>query len=256
MHYSRLDDAELARRHRGGDGRARDVLIERYLPFARRLARRYGFRGDPLHDDLHQVAALGLVKAVSRWDPERGVPLTTFAFPTIHGELRRFLRDTTWAVRPPRELMQLVVSLRRARDHVVGASAREATPRELAAHLGRSTEAVLEAMQAAQGRSARPLDDPVLDHASEGPTVEDAMGELDAGYAQVEDRDQIESLTCGLDHRARRVLQMRFDEGLLQAEIAERVGISQMHVSRTLRASLEKLGTAAGLASTDVQLLP
>jgi RNA polymerase sigma-B factor len=242
--YTKLDDAELGRRHRRGDPRARDVLIERYLPFARRLARRHGHPGDPLFDDLCQVASLGLVKAVSRWDPDRGFAFTTFAFPTIRGELRRFLRDTTWAVRPPRDLMELALALRRARHQVRGAAG-EATPHELAAHLGRSTEAVLEAMQAAKARSARTLDAPVLDDAPEGPTVEDGMGELDAGYARVEARDEIESLSRGLDRRARRIVQLRFDEGLLQAQIAERVGISQMHVSRTLRDSLEKLGSAA-----------
>jgi RNA polymerase sigma-B factor len=239
---SRLDDVELGRRHRRGDGRARDILIERYMSFARRLARRYGRASDPLHDDLDQVAYVGLVKAVSRWDPERGFPLTTFAHPTIHGELRRFLRDATWAVRPPRDLLELVLSLRGARDRVGGATQVEATPGELAADLGRSTEAVLEAMQAANGRSTRPLDGPVHEH--EGPTIEDVMGELEAGYARVEARDEIESLTRGLDRRSRQILQLRFDEDLLQAQIAERVGISQMHVSRTLRASLEKLGSA------------
>jgi RNA polymerase sigma-B factor len=240
---SRLDDVELGRRHRRGDGRARDVLIERYLPFARRLARRYGRPSDPLHDDLHQVAYLGLVKAVSRWDPERGFPLTTYAYPTIHGELRRFLRDATWVVRPPRDLLELVLSLRGARERVGGAAQGEATPDELAEDLGRSTEAILEAMQAANGRSTRPLDGPVHEH--EGPTVEEVVGEPDAGYAQVEARDEIESLVRGLDRRSRRIVELRFDEDLLQAQIAERVGISQMHVSRTLRASLEKLGSAA-----------
>jgi len=234
--YATLDDVALARRHAAGDARAREVLIERHLPLARSCARRYGRRRDALADDLQQVAALGLVKAVDRWDPERGFALSSLAVPTIIGELRRYLRDTTWAVRPPRELMELTLSVRRAQDQLGEALAREPTPSELAEHLGHPTETVLEALQAAQGRTAR---------ASDGLAVEELVGELDDGYAQVEARDEIDSLTATLSQYARRIVRMRFHGDLLQGEIAERVGISQTHVSRTLRASLEALRSRA-----------
>jgi RNA polymerase sigma-B factor len=250
--YAGLDDVQLARRHRAGDARAREVLIERYLPLARSCARRYGRKRDSLTEDLHQVAALGLVKAVERWDAERGFALSSLAVPTIVGELRRYLRDTTWAVRPPRDLMELTLSVRRARDQLGEALAREPTPSELAEHLGHSTKAVLEALHAAQGRTARALHGPGSDAASEGLAVEELVGGLDDGYARVEARDEIESLICALSHYARWIVRMRFDDDLFQEEIAERVGISQSHVSRTLRASLEVLRNraAAGQPAT------
>jgi RNA polymerase sigma-B factor len=250
--YARLDDVALARRQRSGDTRAREVLIERHLPLARSCARRYGRRRDALAEDLQQVAALGLVKAVDRWDPERGFAFSSLAVPTIVGELRRYLRDTTWAVRPPRELMELSLAVRRARDQLGEALAREPTPSELAEHLGHPTETVLEALQAAQGRTARALHGPGADAAGDGLAVEELLGGLDDGYAHVEARDEIDSLIATLSHYARRIVRMRFDGDLLQEEIAERVGISQTHVSRTLRASLQALRNraAAGQPAT------
>jgi RNA polymerase sigma-B factor len=246
--YARLDDPQLARRQRAGDARARTVLIERHLPLAWSCARRYGRRKDALAEDLDQVAALGLVKAVERWEPERGFALSSFAVPTILGELRRFLRDTTWAVRPPRDLMELAWSVRRARDRVGDTTAREPTPEELAEHLGRSTQDVLEAMQAAQGRTARALHAPRSDAGVDGLAVEEAVGDLDDGYARVEARDEIASLTSALSHHSRRIVQMRFEDDLLQEQIAQRVGISRAHVSRTLSASLESLKRRASYA--------
>jgi RNA polymerase sigma-B factor len=247
--YARLDDVELARRHRSGDARAREALIERHLPLARGCARRYGRRRDALADDLQQVAALGLVKAVDRWDPERGFALTSLAVPTIVGELQHYLRDTTWAVRPPRDLMELTLSVRRARRELGEALAREPTPSELAEHLGHPIQHILEALQAARGRTARALHGPGSDAEADGHAVADVVGGLDDGYARVEARDEVESLMSALSQSARRILRMRFDDDLLQEEIAARVGISQTHVSRTLRASLQALRNQAAITT-------
>lgn len=239
--YGRFPDRELGRRLRRGDGRARDVLIERYLPLARKLARRYRRPGEGLDDDLVQVASLGLVKAVHRWEPERGFAFSSFAVPTILGELRRYLRDTTWAIRPPRELMELALAVERARDPLRARIGREPTTGDLAEHLGRSPEAVVRALHATKSRAASSLDSPAMDDPVDAPPIQEVIGDDDAGYAQVEARHTIERLSRVLDPRSRQILEMRFGEDLYQAQIADRVGISQMHVSRTIRTSVEKM---------------
>jgi RNA polymerase sigma-B factor len=239
--YSRIADRELGRRIRRGDGRARDVLIERYLPLARKLARRYRRPGEGLDDDLIQVASLGLVKAVHRWEPQRGFAFSSFAVPTILGELRRYLRDTTWAIRPPRELMELALAVERARDPLRARIGREPTTTDLAEHLGRPREAVVRALHATKSRAASSLDSPAMDDPIDAPPIQEVIGDDDAGYAQVEAKHTVDRLTKVLDPRAREILQMRFGDDLYQAQIADRVGISQMHVSRTIRTSVEKM---------------
>jgi len=225
-------DRYLKLQHRAGDQRAREKLIVRYLPLARNLARRYRGAHDSL-DDLVQVASLGLVKAVDRWDPARGTAFSSFAVPTVLGELRRFFRDSTWLVRPPRPVAELSVSLERAREHLTGVHGHEPTIAELAAHLHCSTEALMEAMVATSGRRGCAID--------EQPT----SGGEDRELRQVEGRLAFEQLTAPLDDRARTVLRLRFCGDLRQAEIAERIGCSQMHVSRILRSSLDRLDVAA-----------
>jgi RNA polymerase sigma-B factor len=228
------DDRELMRRYRdGGDAGARAAMIERHLPLARRLALRYRRTSEPL-DDLVQVASLGLVKAVDRWDPDRGYTLATFAVPTILGELRRYFRDATWLVRPPRQLRELASSLEEARRSLRAALGREPTAADLAARLGRAPEAVVEALHAAAGRASCTLEGPALQ-----------IGAHDAGYEQAEARVAMGQLTARLDRRAREILRLRFGEDLLQTEVAARVGCSQMQVSRVIRSSLEELGDAA-----------
>ncbi|HWK29464.1 MAG TPA: SigB/SigF/SigG family RNA polymerase sigma factor [Solirubrobacter sp.] len=230
-----------------GDEHARDALIERYMALARSLALRYRRAGEPF-DDLVQVASVGLVKAVDRWDPERGLAFSSYAVPTILGELRRYFRDSTWDVRPARDLQELCLALEDAREALWGELGRQPTVADLAARLGRQPEEVVEALQASEGRSLRSLDAPVRDEEQHATTAGDLIGRQDENYERVEAGVTIERLTSILDDRAREILRLRFQEDLLQSEIAERVGCSQMHVSRIIRSSLEKLyayGTSA-----------
>jgi RNA polymerase sigma-B factor len=243
-----LDDAELQRRQLGGDRRARAELVERYMPLARRLALRYRNRSEPL-DDLVQVASVGLLKALQRWDPDRGLALATYAVPTVLGELRRHFRDHTWLVRPPRAVQDLALA-------VYGASRRaaESTPQldmvaEVARVLGRSQEEVREAMAAIAGRYAASRDLPNAD-GGEGPQLFDLGAEPDPGYARVEHAMLLEDLLAALDARAREVVRLAYAEGMLQREIAERVGCSQMHVSRILRDAVNRMRLRADLALT------
>jgi RNA polymerase sigma-B factor len=236
------------RRVQTGDARARDELIERYMPLARSLALRYRRASEPL-DDLIQVASVGLVKAVDRWDPERGLAFSSYAVPTILGELRRYFRDSTWHVRPARDLQELCLAVEDAREKLWGELGRQPTIADLAERLGRQAEEIVEALQASEGRSVRSLDAPVHDEENDSASTGDLLGSEDAGFKQVEAGVTVERLTGILDERAREILRLRFKEDLLQSEIAERVGCSQMHVSRIIRSSLEKLytyGTGAG----------
>src|SRR3954451_14027658 len=242
-----LDDRGLVARHRAGDRHARGVLIERHLPLARHLALRYRRSSEPA-DDLIQVAALGLVKAVDAWDPDRGSALATYAAPTILGELRRYFRDRTWAVRPPRRLMDLCFAVERAREPLAAAIGREPEGTDFAAHLGRPPSAIADALRAGQARWAGSLDTPTFDDGGESATVGDSIGAPDGGYDAVESRMTFERLTGGLTRQAREVLRLRFEEDLCQAAIAAQVGCSQMHVSRGIRASLEEI--AAQLEET------
>ena len=237
---ARYDDASLVRRHRRGDDGARRELIERYLPLARRLAWRYRRAPEPM-EDLVQVASLALVKAVDRWDPDRGLAFTTYAVPTIIGELRRHFRDSTWAVRPPRELLELSLAVEHARESLYAAVGREPTTADIARHIDRTPAAVDEALQAAEARSARPLDVPLRGDEPGPPSPAELIGGEDVGYERAEARTTIESLTRMVDRRAREVLRLRFHDDLLQSDIATRVGCSQMQVSRILSTALEAL---------------
>ena len=239
------DDLRLLRRDRAGARHARTTLIERYLPLARALALRYR-RSPEEVDDLVQVASLGLVKAVDRWDPDRGVAFTSFAIPTILGELRHHLRDRSWCVRPPRCVQDLSQSIDRARSELRATTGREPTIAELANHLGRSRDEVTEAVLATQGRTASSLDAPRDEDDAGSEAAVDALSEHDPGYARVDAKATIERLTAVLDERARAVLCLSFELDLVQSQIAAAVGISQMHVSRTLAASLEALRTQPG----------
>jgi RNA polymerase sigma-B factor len=228
------------RRHRDGDVHARDELIERYMPLARSLALRYRRASEPL-DDLVQVASVGLVKAVDRWDPDRGLAFSSYAVPTILGELRRYFRDATWDVRPARDLQELCLAVEDARETLWGQIGRSPTVADLASRLNRSEEEIVEALQATEGRSVRSLDAPVHDEEEGSASAGDLIGRLDAEYDRVEAGVTIERLSAILDDRAREILRLRFRDDLLQSEIAERVGCSQMHVSRIIRSSLERL---------------
>jgi RNA polymerase sigma-B factor len=231
-----MTDQGLRRR---GDSRARAELAARYLPLARGLALRYRHGPEPI-EELVQVASLGLVKAIDRWDPERGTTFATFAVPTILGELRRHFRDCSWMVRPPRAIQELSLHVIRARDRHWGMHGREPTVDELAAALGRCREEVVDALAAADGQRPVSLDAPVGDGDEPG-TYHDLMGAADRALVAADERVFVDDLLNRLDRRARDVLRLRFEFDLRQREIAERIGVSQMHVSRILRDALATL---------------
>jgi RNA polymerase sigma-B factor len=236
----RAEDQRLSRRHLAGDPQARAALVERYLPLARALAGRY--RGTPEEiEDLVQVASVGLVKAVDRWDPSRGFAFTSFAVPTILGELRRHLRDRSWCVRPPRGLLELCLAIEAVREELRRETGHEATIAVLAERLERSPAVVAEAVLASRGRTASSLDAPLGEGHPEAETVADLIGDADPGYARTEARVVLAGLVGELDDRERAVLDMRFNGDLLQSEIAAAIGCSQMHISRILKASLDVL---------------
>ena len=230
---TRLDDRQLMARHREGDRHARAQLIERYLPLARALALRYRRPSEPF-DDLVQIASLGLVKSVDGWEPERGLAFTSYAVPTILGELRRHFRDRSWAVRPPRRLLELALDIEQARDPLTGAVGRQPTPGDFAAHFGRPDAEVVEALHIGDWRWASALERT----GEESPT----LGAPDYAFDEAEARATFDRLVAALDPRAREVIRLRFDGGLYQSEIAHHIGASQMQVSRILRRSLDQLG--------------
>jgi RNA polymerase sigma-B factor len=240
------DDAELGRRSAAGDARARRELIERYLPLARRLALRYRWSGEA-PDDLIQVASLALLKIVDRWHPEMGYAFSSYAVPTILGELRRHFRDATWIVRPPRGLIELSLLIARERQKFGAMLGRDPTVAELAERLDRTHAAVSAAVEAYASRVARSLDSTADDAEPDHATIGDLIGLDEAEYERAEARTTIERLTSILDARARDVLRMRFQHDLRQSEIAAAIGCSQMQVSRIIRTSLERLSAHASM---------
>ncbi len=220
----------------------RDELVAAHLGLAEYLARRFANRGEPL-EDLVQVASLGLIKAVDRFDPERGVEFSTYATHTIVGELKRHFRDKGWAIRAPRRMQELYLQL----GKVVGTLSQELghspTIAELAAEVEVSEEEVLEALEAGQAYRSASLDAPVGNE--EGETLGAHLGEEDVSLADVESRATLSPLLAQLPPRERLILHLRFFEGLTQSEIATRLNISQMHVSRLLARSVSELRNAA-----------
>jgi RNA polymerase sigma-B factor len=238
-------DRTQQHRNLEGDRAARDALIERYVPLADSLARRFSGGREPLAD-LRQVAYLGLIAAVDRWDPERGTTFSTFAVPTILGELRRHFRDRSWLVRPPRDVQERFLAVCKARDRLVQELGREPTARDVAAHLGTTTEDVTEALQAGDLRSAPSLDEPLgRDEDSAGAVLERTADARD-DYATADTAIELEQACSVLDRRTREVVRLRYQDDLLQREIAERVGCSQMQVSRILIGAMAALRTAIG----------
>ncbi|WP_053226346.1 sigma-70 family RNA polymerase sigma factor [Solirubrobacter soli] len=224
------------------DPAAREAIVRHFMPLARHLARRYQHAEDL--EDLEQVAALGLVKAVDRFQPERGLAFTSFAFPTILGELKRHLRDHGWSVRPPRGVQELAARVGRHAADLHAELGRSAAPAELAKLADSTVEHVLEALQAATARHALSLDQTGFGDAEQDTRrFEVAIDE--AGFATAEDAALLEVLMRALPERERLVLHLRFNEDLTQSRIGEIVGVSQMHVSRIVRNSLEQLRVAA-----------
>jgi RNA polymerase sigma-B factor len=235
----RADERALFDRHRDGDRAARDVLAQRYLPLAHHLARRY--RNSENHaDDLAQVASIGLLNALERFDPDRGIAFSSFAVPTILGELKRYFRDKGWAVRVPRALQELALDVERVSEELEGACGRAPLVGEIATRLGVTVEEVLEARIAGGAHYGISLDRPDADD-DERRTLGDALGITDAGFGRAEDAIAFDRLIAGLTERQQNVLRLRFDDDLTQAEIATRVGLSQMHVSRIVRQAVDEL---------------
>lgn len=239
---------------RDGDRSAREALIERFLPLARRLAARYQRRGEDL-DDLVQVAMLALVKAVDGFRPERGVAFTSYAVPTIVGELKRHFRDRTWAVHVPRDLQERALKTASAASELEARLGRAPTARELGDRLGVSIEDVLEARQAAEALSAESLDRPLAGDEPAGDSMLDQLGAVDDGYRRVEAGATLERYLAVLDDRSREVLRLRFAADLSQQEIARRIGCSQMHVSRLIRQAVERLQTLTAHAERQAEAL-
>ena len=239
-----IEDRRLLERyHRDSDPTAREALVERFLPLTRQLARRYQRAGEPL-DDLIQVASLGLLKAIERFDPARETAFSSFAVPTILGELKRHFRDKGWSVRVPRDLQELAVKVDRVGADLGLTLGRVPTTDELAKQLGVSHEQVLEAREAAGAYRAVSLDRPRGDEEDEGELV-DTLGTEDHGFAVAEDSATVQRLMRVLTEREREVLRLRFEEDLTQSEIGIRVGVSQMHVSRLIRQSVARLRATA-----------
>ena len=240
---NRRDSHLWVRYHDHGDAAAREALVERFMPLARQLARRYQRRHEPI-DDLLQVANMGLVKAVDRFDPSRGTAFSTFAVPTILGELKRYFRDSAWAVHVPRGLQERVMKLDRAAEDLHRRLGRSPTTPELAVELHLTSEELLEAMEAASAFRSASLEE-YSDGDSRARVYENLLGRQDERFELVEQWATIAPGILELGNRERLILHLRFVEGLTQSEIAERIGISQMHVSRLLRRSLDALRTSS-----------
>src|SRR5216117_199374 len=240
MLQQKSDRELLVEYHEHGDASAREELIERYMSLVRSLARRYAYRGEQL-EDLVQIGAIGLIKAIDRFDIDRGVELTTYATPNIIGEIKRHFRDKGWSVRVPRGLQELNVQLSRLVEELTVQHSRSPTIPELAKAAGVSEEEVLEALESGRAYSSLSLS-AGSSHDEEGELdLLESLGTEEHEYEVSEDRAVLAPGFRVLDERERKILHLRFFEGLTQSQIAQQVGISQMHVSRLIRRSLEKI---------------
>ena len=220
-----------------------EALVLRFLPLARHLARRYSTGAE--REDLEQVASLALVKAIHRFDPAQGVAFTSFAFPTIIGELKRYFRDCGWSVRVPRSLQELAARVERTTESMTAQLGRTPTAEEIADRLETTVELVLEARATASAHRTDSLDQRLREDDDAGTLVE-TLGHEDLGYGRVEAEADVDRLLATLPDREREALRLRFKEDLVQGEIGQRLGISQMHVSRLIRQAIERLQQASG----------
>lgn len=234
------DRALLVSYHDRRDQAALEELTERYMPLARRLAGRYRHTDEPL-DDLVQVANMALVKAIQRFDPSREVAFSSFAVPTILGELKRYFRDHSWSVHVPRDLQERAAKVNKTIDALSKQLGRTPSVKEIAAKLDLDLEQVLEALSAAQAFSASSLDADQRQEGGDPAPLGDSVGEEDARYELVEYGASIQGALKQMPLRTREVLHMRFVEDRTQAQIAERIGVSQMHVSRIIRGAVAAL---------------
>ncbi len=222
------------------DQRAREELVQRFLPLARKLARRYSGAREPF-DDLLQVASLGLVKAIDRFDPERGTAFSSFAVPTILGELKRYFRDLGWAVHVPRGAQEQALKVEEAQQQLTARTGRPPSVYDLAEFLELSIEEVLDALETAGAHHTVSLDTPREDADGESGVLADSFGEPDARFEFVDASVSIAAAAQQLSARERRVLELRFVQDLTQTQIADVIGVSQMQVSRILRRALAEL---------------
>jgi RNA polymerase sigma-B factor len=239
---SPTSERELFRRVAEGDAAARDELVERHLGLAHRLAARYRNSGEPL-DDLRQVATVGLINSVDRYDPEAG-PFVRYAVPNILGELKRHFRDKSWGVHVPRSLQERSLKVGNAVETLASRLGRSPSPRDVAQATGFTLEEVLEAMDVSSAYTPGTLDAPLPGDGDGRRTMVDTLGDEDDHYELVELRQSVAPAFRDLPEREQAILKLRFVDDLTQAEIAARVGVSQMHVSRLLRRSLHELGEA------------
>jgi RNA polymerase sigma-B factor len=236
---SQTDDRELLRRyHSEGDRSARELLVQRHLPLVRALARRYAGRGESL-EDIEQVGAIGLIKAIDRYELSREVALTTYATPNVVGEIKRHFRDKGWAIRIPRGLQELNAKMSSTIERLTAKLGHSPSIAEIADELQTTPEQVLEAMEAGSAYAPVSL--------SAGPSGEgeldpmETIGTEDLNFERSEQRASLEPALELLPDREREILRMRFEDGLTQTQIAEQVGVSQMHVSRLIRKSLARM---------------
>jgi RNA polymerase sigma-B factor len=226
------------------DPQLRALLVERYLPLARSIVRRYARTSEPL-DDLVQVASLGLLKAIDRFDPSREIAFSSFAVPTIAGELRRYFRDRSWAVRPPRDLQDRALAVEKRAAELTNRLGHSPSIRQIGQALELSDEDVLEALEAARARSATSLSAPRTDDDGGESALVATIGVEEGGFTAAEQRVTYEQLARCLVPREREIIRLRFEEDLTQEEIGRRIGVSQMQVSRVLRQALAKLTAQA-----------
>jgi RNA polymerase sigma-B factor len=245
-------DSERAlfqRYHAGRDPVLRDQLVTRHLPMARRIARSFARRQARVpFEDLEQVASIGLIKSVDRFDPAEGTAFVAFAEPTIRGEIFRHFREFTWTVRPPRELQERALQIERVTATMGAELGRAPSPRELARYLGVTVEQIIDGLEACRARDGASFDRTNELDTDRGPVLRDIVGSVDAGYAHAEDAATVMHLMRVLTPREKRVLLLRFGADLTQAEVGEIVGCTQMHVSRIQRDALAKLSIVARAA--------
>ena len=237
----RVDSPQLfVRWQQDRDHAAREELVDRFLPLARKLARRYTGAHEPF-EDLMQVASYGLLKALDRFDADRGTAFSSFAVPTIVGELKRYFRDLGWSAHVPREAQELALNVQRAQEKLATKTGRSPTVAALAQYLELSVEDVLEGLEAAQAHHSSSLDTPHDDSDGEPGTLVDTFGQQDAGFQLVEDLTTVATALQTLSERDRHVLHLRFVQDRTQREIAEQIGLSQMQISRILRRAIATL---------------
>jgi RNA polymerase sigma-B factor len=243
------EDELFARVREHSDSDASAKLVQRYMPLARSMARRYDHTSEPL-EDLTQIACVGLVKAIQGFEPERGFAFTSYAVPKILGEIRRHLRDKSWALHVPRSAQERALAVSRETKRLEAELGHRPSRRELADQLGWSVEEVSQGQQAAEAYATTPLDQRLRQHRElpDPPTVADVIGDDDGGYEIAEARATMVPAWKRMGERNRRLLRLRFAHDMTQREISEQLGCSQVHVSRMLRRALDELAVAAGAA--------